>query len=119
MFFLIPYTSHLLQPLNVSVFHVYKYWHSKAIANASQTGGHKFTKVEFLHVFQSIQQLKKQTIQYGFQYTEIVPFNPLIVINQLEAQPETLAPSSPSASHWSWGSTPKTVKRFKTINWNL
>jgi hypothetical protein len=40
-------------------------------------------------------------------------------MDQLEAILGTPIPSSPGSSHWSWGSTPKTVKRFKTIDWNL
>jgi hypothetical protein len=31
----------------------------------------------------------------------------------------TDSPSSNTSSHWSWGSTPKTIKRFEIINWNL
>jgi hypothetical protein len=121
VFFLIPHTSHLLQPLDVGVFHAYKHWHSEAVANASQTGGGKFTKIEFLHALHSIREktFKSQTIQHGFRYTGIVPFNPSIVMDQLEAIPGTPILSSPGSSHWSWGSTPKTVKRFRTIDWNL
>jgi hypothetical protein len=40
-----PHTSHLLQPLDVGVFHAYKNWHSEAVANASHIGGGKFIKI--------------------------------------------------------------------------
>jgi hypothetical protein len=86
VFFLIPHTSHILQPLDVGVFQAYKHWHSEAIANATQTGGGKFTKVEFLHALDTIRQktFKKQTICHGFRATGIIPYNPRIIIEQLE-----------------------------------
>jgi hypothetical protein len=86
VFFLIPHTSHILQPLDVGVFQAYKHWHSEAIADATQTGGGKFTKVEFLHALDTIRQktFKKQTICHGFRATGIIPYNPRIVIEQLE-----------------------------------
>ena len=122
VFFLIPHTSHLVQPLDVGVFHAYKHWHSEAVANASQTGGGKFTKIEFLHALQIIREktFKKQTIEHGFQYTGIVPYNPSIVLDKLETfRPETPNLPSPTSTNWSWGSTPKTVKRFERIDSNL
>ena len=48
LYFLPPYISYILQPLDVSVFYTYKHWHSEAIKNATQTGCGKFIKVEFL-----------------------------------------------------------------------
>jgi len=38
VFFLIPYISYLMQPLNVSIFHTYKYWHSESALEAAPTG---------------------------------------------------------------------------------
>jgi hypothetical protein len=35
LYFLPPYISYILQPLDVSVFHTYKHWHSEAIKDAT------------------------------------------------------------------------------------
>jgi hypothetical protein len=85
-FFLISHTSHILQPLDVGVFQAYKHWHSEAIAEASQLGIGKFTKNEFLYVLKTIRQktFKPQTIYHGFARTGIFPYNPRIVIENLE-----------------------------------
>lgn len=54
IFFLPPKTSHVLQLLDMDVFHVYKHWHSKMIMDATSTGCGKFTKVEFLYALMTI-----------------------------------------------------------------
>jgi hypothetical protein len=36
-----PHTSHLLQPLDVRVFSVYKHWHSEAVEAATAIGVEK------------------------------------------------------------------------------
>jgi hypothetical protein len=72
---LIPHMSHILQPLDVAVFNVFKHWHSEAIADATQSGCRKFTKIEFLYALSEIRRrtFKKSTILAGFQLTGIVP----------------------------------------------
>jgi hypothetical protein len=62
---------------------------------------------------------KKQTICHGFRATGIVPFNPQIIIENLEDYrwPET--PLDKSSSGLSQTSTPKTVDRFKIISRKL
>ena len=42
------HTTHLLQPLDVSVFQPLKHWHSEAVNRAVQTGDEIFSKFEFL-----------------------------------------------------------------------
>ncbi|KAJ5547802.1 hypothetical protein N7513_005036 [Penicillium frequentans] len=70
-FCLPPHSSHILQPLDVGVFHVYKHWHSQAIEEATATGCTKFTKTEFLAAISSIRQktFKK------FDNQQRLPFN--------------------------------------------
>jgi hypothetical protein len=120
VFFLIPHTSHILQPLDVGVFQAYKHWHSEAIADATQTGGGKFTKVEFLNALDIIRQktFKKQTIRHGFRATGIVPYNPHMIIEQLEDYMATPPPPSSSGGS-SHNSTPKTADRFKKMGRKL
>ena len=119
-FFLLPHTSHILQPLDVGVFQAYKYWHSEAIANATQTGIGKFTKIEFLHALDTIRQktFKKQTICHGFRDTGIVPFNPQIVIEKLDDYMATPPPEEISSGD-SCESTPKTADRFQKLSEKL
>jgi hypothetical protein len=38
LFILPPHTSHFLQPLDVGVFHAYKHWHSRTVAEATYSG---------------------------------------------------------------------------------
>lgn len=91
LFFLPPKTSHILQPLDVGIFHAYKHWHSEAVADATATGCGKFTKVEFLHALTSIRKrtFKRRTIRHGFRDTGIVPLKPDVVISQLPELPQT------------------------------
>jgi hypothetical protein len=121
VFFLIPHTSHILQPLDVGVFHAYKHWHSEAIANATQTGGGKFTKIEFLYALDTIRQktFKKQTICHGFRATGIVPYNPQIVIENLEDYHRPATPPDGNSSGSSHNSTPKTAERFRMMGRKL
>jgi hypothetical protein len=120
IFFLIPHTSHILQPLDVGVFHAYKHWHSEAIANATQTGGGKFTKIEFLHALDTIRQktFKKQTICHAFRAAGIVPYNPQIIIENLEDFMATPPPDEDSGGS-SHNSTPKTADRFRKMGRKL
>jgi hypothetical protein len=122
LFFLPSHTSHYLQPLDVGVFHAYKHWHAEAVADATYTGGGKFTQVEILAALSGIRKktFKKRTIEHGFRQTGIVPFNPAVVLDTLpeiaEEQPTT---PSDSGSFASFGSTPKTAKRFEQWANNL
>lgn len=79
--------------------------------------------VEFLHGPKSIREkaFKNQTIIHGFRDIGIVPYNLLIVLEAFDdyRPPTTPIPDSPQSPTWSWGSTPKTVKRFETMDWNL
>jgi DDE superfamily endonuclease len=53
MFVLPPYTSHILQPLDVVVFQPFKHFHIKAVDNATRTGYGDFNKLEFLAAYYS------------------------------------------------------------------
>lgn len=114
LFLLPPHTSHLLQPLDVGVFHAFKHWHSETIADATQTGCGKFTKIEFLAALSSIRQktFKKRTVRHGFSLTGIHPFDPDVVLDKLaEDRPATPNRES-SMESFSSGSTPKTARKF-------
>jgi hypothetical protein len=117
LFFLIPHTSHFLQPLDVGVFHAFKHWHSEAVFAASYTGISKFTRVEFLTALLSIREktFKLRTIQHGFRLTGIVPFYPAQILeNMAEYQPPPTPKSpSPISSLISSEATPKNARKFE------
>jgi hypothetical protein len=83
-FFLPSHTSHLLQPLDVGVFNVYKHWHAEAIEAVTMTGCQKLTKDEFLYALATIRTktFKLSTIQLGFRLTGLWPYNPSMVTSR-------------------------------------
>ncbi|KAJ5543881.1 hypothetical protein N7513_003454 [Penicillium frequentans] len=122
LFFLPPHTSHLLQPLDVGVFNVYKHYHSEAIESATLTGCSKFTKQDFLAAINSIRAktFTLSTIQLGFRLSGIWPMSPEIVCEKsVEYDPARLpsAPSTPSShsTNSTSFSTPKTIEKIRNV----
>jgi hypothetical protein len=68
-FCLPPHSKHVLQPLDVTLFSTYKYYHAEAVDEAARTGYVEFTWVEFLHVLHSIRGKRKKSIKKGFRDT--------------------------------------------------
>ena len=123
LFFLPPHTSHLLQPLDVGVFNVYKHHHSEAIESATLTGCSKFTKQDFLAAINSIRAktFKSSTVQLGFRLSGIWPINPEIVCEKLVEYDHATLPSAPStpSSHSTNStsfSTPKTIEKIRNVD---
>ncbi|KAJ5543879.1 hypothetical protein N7494_005158 [Penicillium frequentans] len=120
-FCLPPHSSHILQPLDVGVFNVYKHWHSQAIEEATATGCTKFTKTEFLAAINSIRQktFKNSTISNGFRLTGIWPVNAAVVCDQLVSydprKERTPLCSTEDNSTCSNLSTPKSIQRIKRL----
>jgi hypothetical protein len=123
LFFLLAHSSHILQPLDVGVFNVYKHWHSEAIEAATATGCTKFTKDEFLHAITQIRQktFRPQTIKYGFKLAGLWPINSKLITDELplyddddDDRPRDTTPSTTSQP--SDFSTPKTAKKVKRIS---
>ena len=81
-FSLLPYTSYLLQPLNIRVFQPLKHYYKCAVEKATRIGCTNFNKVEFLNAIYSIrvQTFKRSTIIHSFKNTGLIPFNPLIIL---------------------------------------
>ena len=118
LYFLPPHSSHILQPLDVGVFGVFKHWHSEAIEAATATGYQKITKDIFLAGIDAIRQktFKRNTVARGFKLTGIYPFNPDIVCDLL---PDSVAhhryhtPSDSAESNPY--KTPNTLQRFQKL----
>jgi hypothetical protein len=68
LFFLIPYTTHLLQPLDVVIFQPYKHYHAEAIDEVTRLGCSNFNETEFLTSLSSIREktFQKSTILLSF-----------------------------------------------------
>ncbi len=79
-----PYTTHLLQPLDIVCFQPLKNYHAEAVDNAVRTGDMEFTLVEFLAHIQSIrkQTFKKSTVLSSFRKTGLIPFDPQVVLDR-------------------------------------
>lgn len=123
LFFLLSHTSHILQPLDVGVFSVYKHWHSEAVEAATMTGCRKFSKDEFLYSIGEIRRktFQPHTIKLGFKLTGLWPINPKLITDELESYdpyhdnlPRQDTPSSGSQN--TEFSTPKTAERIRRIS---
>jgi hypothetical protein len=96
MFCLPPHTSHILQPLNVVLFQLFKHFHDKAVDYATRTGCGDFTKLEFLAAIDSIRQqtFKKSSILSSFQECSLVSFNSSIVLVKVQEYEAPVDPRS-------------------------
>ncbi|KAE8264368.1 hypothetical protein A4X09_0g6984 [Tilletia walkeri] len=109
-FSLPPHSSHILQPLNVSVFQPMKHWHRVAIDAATQTECTNFNKIEFLASLNDIRvkTMKTNTIKNGFR---------LVLVNFPEQTqiPSVISPTSPSTQSPDAPTTPKTVRTLSRV----
>jgi hypothetical protein len=100
------HSSHLLQPLDVSVFAVLKRAYGGLVEQRMRLGFNTIMKLDFLDAYPAAraEAFKSQNIQSGFIATGITPFNPDRVIQQLDIQLKTPTPpgsrSSNSQSSW-------------------
>ncbi|EDN06865.1 hypothetical protein HCAG_03395 [Histoplasma mississippiense (nom. inval.)] len=101
-----PHSSHLLQPLDVSVFAVLKRAYSGLVQQRMRLGFNAIRKADFLDAYPAAraEAFKSRTIQNGFKAAGIVPFQPDYVLQQLDIQLRTPTPprSSSSNSTTSW-----------------
>jgi len=63
-------STHLLQPLDVVVFQLYKHYNTEAVEQATRTGCSDFNKVEFLHALRSI---REQTFKKKKHHPHCIP----------------------------------------------
>ena len=80
-----PYSSHLLQPLDVGCFVVLKRHYGQLVEQRMRLGFNHIDKIDFLTAFPRARTVayKAQTIQNSFTATGLVPFNLDRVIQQL------------------------------------
>ena len=77
LYLLIAYLTHYMQPLDVSIFHLYKHWHDIAIKNALAKLDITYALTSFLRDLSWIrrQTLIKYTIKKAFKKSGIYPLN--------------------------------------------
>jgi hypothetical protein len=82
LYYLIPHSSHYLQPLDVGVFHLYKHNHAEYVNAASRTGCQKITKTLFLDAIEDIRKatFRKGVIKNGWQLTGLYAYNPSLYL---------------------------------------
>jgi DDE superfamily endonuclease/Tc5 transposase DNA-binding domain len=96
-FCLPPHSTHLVQPLDVTIFQPFKHWHAKVVEDHMRRGSITFTKVEFLDEYSGIRSktFKKETVLSAFKNCGLVPFNPYIVLDKIkEYEPHEIPPTS-------------------------
>ena len=76
--YMLPYSSHLLQPLDIGCFATLKRSYSQLIEDYIQLSIHYITKLDFIIVYPTtyIEALTASNIHSGFTVTRLIPFNP-------------------------------------------
>ncbi|KAJ6436476.1 pol-like protein [Purpureocillium lavendulum] len=86
LFPLPPHLTHKLQPLDVGVFRSYKHWHQQVLYREIANGATDFSKTDFLYHLQEIRTrtFKKCTILSAWEKCGLFPYNPAVVLDQLQ-----------------------------------
>jgi hypothetical protein len=80
-----PHLTHILQPLDVGLFCVYKHWHQEILLREIADGATDFNKADFLFHLQEVRArtTKRSTIISSWQKTGIYPFDPEVVLARM------------------------------------
>ncbi|EED14516.1 pogo transposable element, putative [Talaromyces stipitatus ATCC 10500] len=112
-----PYSSHLLQPLDVGCFAVLKRHYGQLVEQRMRLGFNHIDKIDFLTAFPKARTMayKAQTVRNSFIATGLVPFNPDRVYQQLTVRLKTPTPppSRSSDTQSSCLQTPQNLRQFK------
>lgn len=89
---MLPHSSHLLQPLNVSCFSVLKRLYGRQIKGYIRNGVNHINKQDFLKAYHAarIETMNLANIHSSFAATGLVPYNPERVLSRLHTQLKTL-----------------------------
>jgi DDE superfamily endonuclease len=107
-----PHLTHILQPLDVSVFQSYKHWHKMAVYKAIRTLQYEYNYSCFLRDLTEFRQktFTESTILSAFQKSGMWPPNVDVVLRKLKKFQDPV-PKLPSYSQKSPGKfRPKTVE---------
>lgn len=86
LFILTPYTSYLIQPLDIGIFQTFKHYYNEAVNLNIRIGNPKFSKHKFLQALRSIQRktFKSSTIKHAFAKIGLYPYNLDIILEKLQ-----------------------------------
>jgi hypothetical protein len=113
-----PYSSHLLQPLDIGCFGVLKRAYSKDIEVQTKLGIIRIDKTDFLQAYQKarVETFKSETIVNSFASAGLILFDPQRVISKLNIRlptpPRPISQGSDSSRNFT-PRTPRTVKEVK------
>ena len=89
-----PYSSHLLQPLDVGCFGPLKRVYRSLIEQKARLGFNHIDKLDFLKAYPEAYKkvFTTENIQSGFRATRLLPFSPAIVLDKLQLKLSTPIP---------------------------
>lgn len=89
--------THLLQPLDLVVFQPLKHYHRKAVEVMTRDGVPEITKLEFFSCIEEVRTLafKESTIKSAFAKAGIWPFNPQLILQEVQQRVAEKTPSPP------------------------
>ena len=108
-----PYSSHLLQPLDVGCFVPLKHAYGCLVENKAWLGFNHIDKFDFLEAYPEActGTFKTETIKNSFAAAGLIPFNPGRVLEQLNIQLKTPTPPSSQSTN----SDPQTPHNLKQL----
>jgi hypothetical protein len=95
--YILAYSSHLLQPLDVGCFGLLKKLYGKEIKNLIQVHINYIIKIEFFAAFKNVfmASFSEANVRGGFQEAGLVLFNLETVLSKLDIAPRTPTPTGP------------------------
>jgi hypothetical protein len=127
------HSTHLLQPLDVVPFQLYKHIHGRVVNKVARLGGFDFNKNDFFEELRDIRikTFTTRTIRHGWKERGIWPYNPKIALDKVPSPEEAFEaftadgdtlkihgemddtiPSSPTTKSISPPSTVAKVRRY-------
>ncbi len=96
-----PHSTHLLQPLDVSVFGPLKQNYKKLLAEKIRFTKYNIDKVDFISLIQQARQqgISSRNIQSAWRATGLIPYNPAVVFQKLSIRPEQTSTTSSSTDN--------------------
>ncbi|GKU08467.1 unnamed protein product [Fusarium langsethiae] len=81
-----PHLTHKLQPCDVGMFNSYKWWHQQILYREVADCTTQFNKTDFLYYLSEVRGrvFKEEVIREAWRKTGIYPFDPSIVLDQLQ-----------------------------------
>jgi hypothetical protein len=111
-----PYTSHLLQPLDVGCFSPLNRAYGCEVAELARQGVFHIDKLDFLWIYQRIREsvLSDQNIKAGFLATGLIPYSPERVLSSLTVVRTPSPPGTTVDGSASWtAETPRTTDQLQ------